>query len=183
MGKVRRSGAGYGGGLPWQLKEGSCIEHTHLKSKVGYQGAVTVFIIWHLRSAVQRLCAGAQQSESPQVVNPPLIHCLAANKQDVRDLSQVVAAACGDGSIALFDLGGVSRTPPKKGARLPRPGTSGGPARPLVDTPFMVMREEDGGHSGPVNHVYAFHVDPHLCCVTKISSAPADFIERSTNTL
>lgn len=50
------------------------------------------------------VASGAEKIAEPKVMNPPMIHCLAAPPTADCPAAQLVAAACGDGTIAIWDL-------------------------------------------------------------------------------
>jgi len=48
--------------------------------------------------------AGAESATEPKVANPPMIHSLAVSSNSECPAAQLVAAACGDGTVAVWDL-------------------------------------------------------------------------------
>lgn len=48
--------------------------------------------------------SGAEQAAEPKVMNPPMIHGLATPPTADCPAAQLVAAACGDGTISIWDL-------------------------------------------------------------------------------
>ena len=47
---------------------------------------------------------GAETATEPKVTNPPMIHSLAVSSSSEGTAAQLVAAACGDGTVAVWDL-------------------------------------------------------------------------------
>ena len=47
---------------------------------------------------------GAETATEPKVTNPPMIHSLAVSSSFEGTAAQLVAAACGDGTVAVWDL-------------------------------------------------------------------------------
>ncbi len=48
--------------------------------------------------------AGAETATEPKVTNPPMIHSLAVSSSSEGPAAQLVAAACGDGTVTVWDL-------------------------------------------------------------------------------
>lgn len=48
--------------------------------------------------------SGAEQAAEPNVMNPPVIHGLATPPTADCPAAQLVAAACGDGTVTIWDL-------------------------------------------------------------------------------
>ena len=58
-------------------------------------------LLLDVRSAA---AAGAESTTEPKVTNPPMIHSLAVSSSCECPAAQLVAAACGNGTIAVWDL-------------------------------------------------------------------------------
>lgn len=59
------------------------------------------------RQQRHKMCAvdtGAEAPSEPQVMNPPMIHALAVPPTSDSPAAQLVAAACGDGTVSVWDL-------------------------------------------------------------------------------
>ncbi|KAL0034586.1 hypothetical protein WJX79_009275 [Trebouxia sp. C0005] len=56
------------------------------------------------RGVVSTRQAGAESTTEPKVTNPPMIHSLAVSSSCECPAAQLVAAACGNGTIAVWDL-------------------------------------------------------------------------------
>ena len=47
---------------------------------------------------------GAERATEPKVMNPPMVHSLATPPKSDPPAAYLVAAACGDGTIAIWDF-------------------------------------------------------------------------------
>ena len=64
-----------------------------------------------LNLALIAAAAGSEGAAEPRVTNPPMIHNLAVAPTADCPAAQLVAAACGDGTVVVWDLDKVCALP------------------------------------------------------------------------
>ncbi|KAL0024585.1 hypothetical protein WJX77_000559 [Trebouxia sp. C0004] len=102
----------------------SAVFRRHKPNEVISGGLDCKLIHWDttIRGVVSTRQAGAESATEPKVTNPPMIHSLAVSSNSECPAAQFVAAACGDGTIAVWDLDkGLSTANKRTRARQRRP--------------------------------------------------------------
>ncbi|DBA93092.1 hypothetical protein WJX79_009275 [Trebouxia sp. C0005] len=84
----------------------SAVFRRHKPNEVISGGLDCKLIHWDTttRGVVSTRQAGAESTTEPKVTNPPMIHSLAVSSSCECPAAQLVAAACGNGTIAVWDL-------------------------------------------------------------------------------
>lgn len=86
----------------------ACLLRLHACS---YVCTITAHRVLHQHDKADTLLLlrlGTEKAAEPKVLNPPMVHCLATPPTAECPAAQLVAAACGDGTVAIWDLDKVS---------------------------------------------------------------------------
>ncbi|GBF91689.1 hypothetical protein Rsub_03993 [Raphidocelis subcapitata] len=115
--------------------------------------------------------AGGSDAAAPRLCNPPMVHCLSTPPGDGPAARRLVAAACGDGAVAVFSVeaagggGGSSTGTGSAGKRKPvkqqqqqqqrqqQPPQAAEPAAYAGQDVSLWLGREAGGHARPASAV------------------------------